>query len=73
MAAQQHSKRNFLSSSAHAMFYLLYKHQFEIPNYFTLILFCIERCNFCCSHSNCDLFTCDDNRLFSRVKIFVFV
>ena len=50
------------------MFYLLYKHQ-EIPNHFTLIVFWCERHDLLCSHSNGDIFTCEDNMLFSHVKI----
>ena len=37
----------------------------EIPNHFT---FRCERCDLLCNHSNGDLFTCEDNMLFSRVK-----
>ena len=44
----------------------------EIPNHFTQIAFCCERPNLSCSHSNGNLFTCEDNMLFSRVKRFVF-
>ena len=39
----EHEKINFVSSSGHAMFYLLYKHQSEMPNHFILIFFCYER------------------------------
>ena len=31
--------------------------------------FCCERGDFLCSHSNGDIFTCENNMLFSRVKI----
>ena len=41
----------------------------EIPNYFTLIVFWCERRDLSCSHSNGDIFTCEDNMLFSHVKI----
>ena len=41
----------------------------EIPNHFTLIVFCCERRDLLCSHSNGDVFTREDNMLFSRVKI----
>ena len=51
------------------MFYLLYKHQWNTKPHFTLIAFYCERCNLSCSHSNGDLFTCEDNVLSSRVKI----
>ena len=41
----------------------------EIPNHFTLIVFWCERCDLLCSHSKGDIFTCEDNMLFSHVKI----
>ena len=41
----------------------------EIPNHFTLIVFWCERRDLLCSHSNGDIFTCEDNMLFSHVKI----
>ena len=41
----------------------------ELPNHFTLIVFWCERCDLLCSHSNGDIFTCEDNMLFSHVKI----
>ena len=41
----------------------------EIPNHFTLIVFWCERRDLLCSHSNGDIFTCEDNTLFSHVKI----
>ena len=65
----QHEERNFESPSDHVMFFLLYKHQWNTKPHFTLIAFYCERCNLSCSHSNGDLFTCEDNVLFSRVKI----
>ena len=34
--------------------------------------FSYERCNLLCSHSNGDIFTCENNMLFSRVKISCF-
>ena len=34
--------------------------------------FCCERGDFLCSHSNGDIFTCENNMLFSRVKISCF-
>ena len=40
-----------------------------MPNHFTLIVFWCERCNLLCSHSNGDIFTCEDNMLFSHVQI----
>ena len=44
----------------------------EIPNHFTLIFFCFERRDLSCSHSSGDLFTREDNLLFSLVKISCF-
>jgi len=41
----------------------------ELPNHFTLIAFWCERRALLCSHSNGDIFTCEDNMLFSRAKI----
>ena len=43
----------------------------EIPNRFTLRVFGCERRDLLCSHSNGDIFTCEDNNvmLFSLVKI----
>ena len=47
-----------------------FKSNCVLPFYFTLIVFCCERCDLLCSHSNGDLFTCDDNVLhvISHVK-----
>ena len=44
----------------------------EIPNHFTLIVFWCERRDLLWSHSNGDIFTCEDNMLFSHVKISCF-
>ena len=41
----------------------------ELPNHFPLIVFWCERCDLLCSHSNGDIFTCEDNMLFSHVEI----
>ena len=49
--------------------YTYYINTNEIPNHFTLIVFRCERRNLLCSHSNSDIFTREDNMLFSRVKI----
>ena len=65
----QHEKRNLVSPSGHVMFYLLYKHQDEMQNHFTLIVFWCERRDLLWSHSNGNIFTCEDNMLFSHVKI----
>ena len=37
-----------------------------------LLNFCCKRCDFLCNHSNGDIFTCEDNMLFSHVKISCF-
>ena len=44
----------------------------EIPNHFTLIVFWCELRDLSCSLSNGDIFTCEDNMLFSHVKISCF-
>ena len=41
----------------------------EIPNHFTFIVFWCERRDLLCSHNKGDIFTCEDNMLFSHVKI----
>ena len=65
----QHEKRNFVSPSGHVMFFY-YINTNEIPNHFTLIVFWCERHDLLCSHSNGDIFTCEDNMfIFSHVKI----
>ena len=43
-----------------------------MPNLFTLTFFLLRRRDVSCSHSNRDLFTCEDNMLFSHVKISCF-
>ena len=43
-----------------------------MPNHFTLTFFLLQRRDVSCSHSNRDLFTCEDNMLFSHVKISCF-
>ena len=40
----------------------------ELPNHFTLIVFWCERRDLLCSQSKGDIFTCEDNMLFSHVK-----
>ena len=64
----QHKKRNFVSPSGHVMFYLLYKHQWNTKPFHFNSFWC-ERRDLLCSHSNGDIFTCEDNMLFSHVKI----
>ena len=55
----EHSKIKFISTRRHVIFCLLYKHQWK-------------RRDFLCYHNDSDLFTCEDNMLFSRVKIWSF-
>ena len=55
----QHEKRNFVCPSGHVMFSLLYKHQWNTKP-FQLNFFSCERRDLLCSHSNGDLFTCED-------------
>ena len=43
-----------------------------MPNHFTLTFFLLRRRDVSCSHSNRDLFKCEDNMLFSHVKISCF-
>ena len=43
-----------------------------MPNHFTLTFFLLRRRDVSCCHSNRDLFTCEDNMLFSHVKISCF-
>ena len=50
------------------MFYLLYKHQWNTKP-FHLNSFWSERCSLLWSHSNGDIFTCEDNMLFSHEDI----
>ena len=45
----------------------------EIPNHFTLIVFWCERGDLLCSHSKGDIFTWEDNMLFSQWRYQVFV
>ena len=44
----------------------------EIPNHFAETVFSCERRDLLCSHSNGDIFTCENNMLFSCVKISCF-
>ena len=64
----QHEKRNFVSPSGRVMFYLLYKHQWTTKPFHFNSFWC-ERCDLVCNHSNGDIFTHEDNMLFSHVKI----
>ena len=70
----QHEKIDFVSPSGHVLFYYLfyYINTNEIPNHFTETVLSCERRDLLCSHSNSDIFTCENNMLFSRVKISCF-
>ena len=62
-----HEKMKFISISGHVIFCLLYKHQWNTkPFYFT------QRRDLLRNHNDGDLFTCEDNMLSSRVKIWSF-
>ena len=67
----QHEKRNFVPPSGHIMFYLLYKYQWNTKP-FQWNSFSCERRDLLCSYSNHDIFTCENNMLFSHVKISCF-
>ena len=55
----QHEKRNFVSPSGHVSS-IYYINTNEMPNHFTLTFFLLRRRDVSCSHSNRDLFTCED-------------
>ena len=55
--------------SGHVMFYLLYKYEWNIKPFHPNIVFWCERRDLLWSHSNGDIFTWEDNMLFSHVKI----
>lgn len=67
----QHEKRNFRSSSGHAMFYCISTPMKYQTNHLD-IFFCQERCDLLCNHSNSELFMCEDNMFFLHVKISFF-
>ena len=45
------------AATKHSIYYI---NTNEIPNFFTLIVFCCERCELVCGHNDGDLFTCED-------------
>ena len=61
-------EENFVSPSDRVIFYLLYKHQWNAKPFY-LKFSRSERCGLLWSHGNGDIFTCEDNMLFSHVKI----
>ena len=64
----QHEKRNFVPRSGHVMFNLLHVYKYQIDEIPGELYMCCERCDLLCNHSNGDLFTCEDNMLFSHVS-----
>ena len=50
------------------MFYLLHVYKYQIDEIPGELYMCCERRNLLCNHSNGDLFTCEDNMLFSHVS-----
>ena len=62
----QNSKKNFESPSGHVMFYIRNKHKGNNKPF----KFHWERYDLVCNHSNSDIFACEDNLLFSQVKMF---
>ena len=59
----------YVSPSGCVICSIYYINTNEIPNHFTWIVFWYERGDLFRSHSNGDIFTCEDNMLFSHVKI----
>ena len=66
----QHEKRNFVSLSCLLYKYQSYKYHSEIIS--TLTKAPLRKGESLCYHNNGDLFTCEDNMLFSRVIFLVF-
>ena len=62
----EHEKIKFISISEYVIFCLLYKHQWNTKSA------CFQRRDLLCNHNDGDLFTCEDNMLSSRVKIWSF-
>ena len=63
----EHKKIKFISISEYVIFCLLYKHQWNTKSA------CFQRRVSLCNHNDGDLFTCEDNRLSSHVKIWIFL
>ena len=69
----QHEKRNSVSPSGHAIVYLLYKHQWNTKPFHWHSFFPAKGAIYYVGlHSNGDIFTCENNMLFSPVKISCF-
>ena len=62
----EHEKIEFISISGYVIFCLFYKHQWNTK------WACFQRRDLLCNHNDGDLFTCEDNMLSSRVKIWSF-
>ena len=63
----------YISKWSCNVLFVIYYNTTEMPNHFTLLFFFrCERHDVSCSHSNRDLFTREDNMLFSHVKISCF-
>ena len=66
----QHEKRNFVSPSDHVMFFLLYK--YHLYKHHSEMCLVWQRRESLCNHNNGDLFTCEDNMIWSfRAKDFL--
>ena len=59
----EHEKIKFISIIEYVIFCLLYKHQWNTKSA------CFQRRDLLCNHNDGDLFTCEDNKLSPRVKI----
>ena len=62
-------KKYFTSERSERVKYFFNTNTNEKPVHYTLIVFWCERRDLLCSYSKGDIFTCEDNMLFSHVKI----
>ena len=62
-------EKYFTSSLRSLLKYFFNTNTNEKPIHYTLIVFWCERRDLLCSHSKGDIFTCEDNMLFSHGKI----
>ena len=62
----EHEKIKFISISKYVTFCLLYKHQWNTKSA------CFQMRDLLCNHNDGDIFTCEDNKLSPRVKIWSF-
>ena len=63
---------SYLQAAIKCSINFYYMNTNEIPNHFTETVFSSARCDLLCGHINGDIFTCENNVLFSRVKISCF-